>query len=180
MKMLSKSLLFSTLFTLVGSLAFASDNKPLKPTEGQISAILTTANEGEIKAAQLAEKKGVDKEVKDFAAMMIKEHEKNLEDAKALSKKNNIKPDPSSSLVADLKKASASQEAELNKQKGPEFDRTYINQQVAVHTTLLDDLNNKLIPNAQNSDLKNHLENTKSHVEAHLVRARNIQTRLTR
>ena len=152
----------------------------VKPTDAQISAALTTANEAEIKAAKAAEKKGVDKEVKEFASHMIAEHKKNLEDHKALVKKLNMKPDMSFPVVADLKKTSASQEAELKKQKGPAFDKTYIDQQDAAHTTLLADLTDKFIPNVENSEMKNFLENTKSHVEAHLTRARNIQTRLTR
>lgn len=150
------------------------------PTEAQIAGILKTANEGEIKAAKMAEKKASDKEVEDFATQMITEHNKNTADFQDLAKKHNLKTDLNSETVKGLKKTSQTNEGALKKVSGPAFDKMYMEQQIAAHQTVLAELEGKLIPNAQNSDFKNFLENTKSHVEEHLKHATNIQTKLTR
>ena len=45
-----------------------------KPTDGQIVAIVTVANKGDIAAGELAKSKTKNNDVKSFAEMMIKDH----------------------------------------------------------------------------------------------------------
>ena len=63
-------------------------------------------------------------------------------------------------------------------QSGAAFDRAYIDHEVAYHQQVLDAINNTLIPNAQNAELKALLQQTAPAIEAHLQHAKELQTPL--
>ena len=67
----------------------------------------------------------------------------------------------------------------LRGKKGKDFDREYIGAQVREHRQLLDMLDDKLIPNAKNADLKTALTQTRAKVEMHLREAEDIMRALT-
>jgi putative membrane protein len=58
---------------------------------------------------------------------------------------------------------------------GAEFDRAYIANKVTYHQTVLDAIDNTLIPNAQNAELRALLEQTRPAVAAHLQHAQELQ-----
>lgn len=146
-------------------------------TDGQIAEILQTANEAEIDAAELAKDDAKNKEVKDYAKHMISQHEVNKKDAKKIVKKADIdmeKSDWSKALKEDAK----NKKSLLKKQKDVAFDKMYIDQQVSMHQQLLNDLDQKYIPQAKNPEFKAHLQSTRTHVNEHLERAKSLQTKL--
>jgi putative membrane protein len=63
--------------------------------------------------------------------------------------------------------------------KGAQFDRTYIDQEVAIHKAVLD-LAEKAHDQAQNEDLKKLIEQAKPVIQKHLDRAEQIQKKLGR
>ena len=142
--------------------------------DGQIMSVLTSANKGEIQAGQAAEKKAMNPEVKSFAAHMVTEHTKNQKDGEALAKKLNVKPMPADK-AAMLEKDAKQKMATLNSKTGKDFDKAYIDSQVEMHTTVLNDLETNLIPVAKNEELKTFLNMTKSHVQSHLETAKKLQ-----
>src|SRR5581483_1393614 len=73
------------------------------PTDAQIAMIVVVANQVDIDAAKLAKSKSKNKDVKAFAATMIKDHEAVNKQAKALVKKLKVKPEesPTSKSLAD-------------------------------------------------------------------------------
>jgi putative membrane protein len=147
-------------------------------TDGQIAKLVATANNGEITAAKSALGHAQKKEVKDFAKMMVNEHQKNDKDLKTWGKAAKVKleeTDQSKSMKEDV----TTKVAELNKKKGADFDKAYIDLQVEMHNQVLADLNDKLIPAAKNAELKSFLETTKSHVQTHLEDAQKIQASLS-
>lgn len=162
-------------FCVLGIRAFAVAPPP---TEAQMLKIIDEANEAEIKAAKRAQSYGASAEVKKFAKHMIDEHKANLREAKSVAKKAKIRPqksDMSESLEKDVK----AKFADLKKQpKGADFDRTYIDQQIAMHDQLLKDLEQNMIPAATTPEVKQFLETTKNHVQEHLTRARSVQSTL--
>lgn len=147
------------------------------PTEGQIMGLMKEANEAEIKAAKRAEDKATNAEVKAFAVHMIEQHKMNMKDGKAVAKDQKIKTQKSAlseALEADAK----AKYKELKAQKGADFDRMYMNQQIAMHEKLLGELDQNLIPAASNPKLKEFLGTTREHVQEHLTRARSVQSSL--
>jgi predicted outer membrane protein len=61
--------------------------------------------------------------------------------------------------------------------KGAQFDRTYIDQEVAIHKAVLD-LAGKAHDQAKNEELKALIEQAKPVIQKHLDRAEEIQTKL--
>jgi putative membrane protein len=66
----------------------------------------------------------------------------------------------------------------LQSLSGAQFDSAYIAHEVEFHQTVLNALDQTLIPNAQNVQLRNLLTQVRATVDAHLTRARDIQQNL--
>lgn len=145
--------------------------------DNQILEILEVTNDAEIDAAKLAEDDAKSKEIKEFAKMMIDEHKMNNKHAKMVIKNNKIKPEETQ-MSKMIKEDSKKNRDLLKKQKDLSFDKMFIDQQVAMHTKVLEDLDTKLLPVAQNAQLRTHLQATKVHIKAHLEKAKDIQSRL--
>ena len=76
---------------LVSGATFAQQAS--KPTDPQIAHIAYTAGVIDIKAAELARKQSSNKEVRAFADDMLRDHKAVNEQALALLKKLNVKPE---------------------------------------------------------------------------------------
>ncbi len=142
-------------------------------TDAQIAQITDDANTAEIEQAKLAESKAKDPRVKKFAERMVKHHG----EAKDKQAKLNIKPDSSASarkLENDAKTTLGSLKADAE----ANFDRDYIAAQVTEHQTVLDTINNQLLPNVKSADLKSYLNEIKPTVEMHLKSAQELSHKL--
>jgi putative membrane protein len=139
---------------LLGTAAIAQG---AKLTDPQIAHIAYTAGEIDIKAANQALKKARDKEVKQFAQDMVRDHTAVNKQALALVKKLKVKPEDNDTSKALSKQASAKL-AELGKLKGAAFDKAYVENEVAYHKTVNNALETQLIPSASNPELKNLLQ----------------------
>jgi putative membrane protein len=124
-----------------------------KPTDPQIAHIAYTADEIDIKAAELALKRSRNKEVRAFAHDMVRDHKAVNAQALALVKKLNVKPEDNDTSRALLEHADATTK-QLNSLKGAAFDRAYAQNEVAYHQQVNGALQNTLIPAATNGELK--------------------------
>jgi putative membrane protein len=127
-----------------------------KPSDPQIAHIAYTAGQIDIKAAQLAGKQSKNKEVRAFAADMLRDHKAVNAQALALVKKLNVKPEDNDTSRT-LTQQAAAKEKELRKLKGAAFDRAYAQNEVAFHQQVNGALQTTLIPSAQNPELKDLL-----------------------
>ena len=66
----------------------------------------------------------------------------------------------------------------LEKLSGAEFDKAYVDNEVAYHKAVIDVIDTKLIPSASNAELKNTLVSVKPTIEAHLKHAEMVQQAL--
>jgi len=138
--------------------------------DAQIAAITDAANSSEIEQAKVAQTKSKDAAVKSFAAMMITHHG----DAKKKQAKLKLKTEESGISTAMAADAGATLNA-LKADSGKDFDKAYITAQVAGHQKVLDTINDKLLPNVKDANLKAYLEEIKPKVEQHLKQARQLQ-----
>ncbi len=165
------------LLTLVLTSAFSFAAHAQTMNDHQIAEILEEANDAEIDAAKLAKDDASRKEVKNFAKHMIDEHKKNEKETKKIVKKNDIDPEESQ-WSKTLKENAKANKDMLKKQKGAAFDKMYMEQQVSMHQQLLNDLDQKFIPNATKPEFKTHLQATREHVSKHLEKAKEVQAKL--
>ena len=134
--------------SLLGSPAFAQG--AAKPTDPQIAHIAYTAGVIDIAAAKQAMTKASHKDVKAFAADMLRDHEAVNKQALDLVKKLKVTPEDNDTSKA-LSKQAADKHAELEKLKGAEFDKAYAANEVAYHKAVNGALETLLIPNASNA-----------------------------
>ena len=147
------------------------------PNDAQIAHIVVTANNVDIQAGKVAEKKGKSADVKAFGKMMVTDHGGVNKQATALVKKLGVKPEDNPTSQS-LKKGGEENLAALKKLKGAAFDKAYIDHEVAYHQQVLDAIDKVLIPNAKNAELKALIEKVRPAIEAHLQHAQQLQSKL--
>ncbi len=121
-------------------------------SDGEIVAVIQAADHGEIDQAREAVKKAKNGRVKQFAQHMVTDHTAAESKLSALETKASIQP-KENAVTAQLKSSGAQIMGNLHASSGSDFDKAYIDAQVSEHTQVLDLLDNKLIPHAQNVDL---------------------------
>jgi len=148
------------------------------PNDAQIAHIVVTANQVDIDAGKLAESKASNSDVKQFGETMVRDHEAVNKQATDLAKKLNVKPEDNATSRS-LAQGGRDNLAHLKAlKKGGEFDRAYVDHEVAYHQAVIDALDKTLIPNAKNAELKDLLVKTRPAFVAHLDHAKMIQSKL--
>jgi len=158
------------------------DSAPPAPTAGavtdpQIAAIVVAANAVDVAAGELAVERGTDARVKEFAQRMITDHNGVNQAASDLVTRLGVTPEPNATSQQLERDGELAREA-LGRETGAAFDRAYIDNEVTYHQAVLDAIDQTLIPNAQNAELRALLEQTRPAIAAHLEHARELQTSL--
>ena len=128
------------------------------------SKFYTTLAQGgldEVELGQLAEQKASDTKIRDFGAMMVKDHSAANEQLKALAASKNV------TLPTHV---SASQEAtktKLHALTGNAFDKSYVKGQISAHEDTIK-LLNKEIASGQDADAKAFAKKVLPTVQEHL------------
>jgi putative membrane protein len=149
------------------------------PNDAQIAQIVLTADSVDVDYGNLAVKKTKNPEVKAFAETMIRDHSAVNAKATALANKLGMTPkasDTSKSLKSDGHK----EMAKLKAMHGAEFDKAYIDNEVAYHESVIGALKTVLLPNAKNAELKSLLESGLPVFESHLEHAKTLQASLNK
>jgi putative membrane protein len=147
------------------------------PNDAQIAQIVLTADSVDVDYGNLAVKKTKNAQVKAFAETMIRDHTSVNNQATALAKKLGMTPeasDTSKSLKSDGEK----EIAKLKAMHGAEFDKAYIDNEVAYHESVIGALDKVLLPNAKNAELKSLLEAGRPIFVSHLNHAKEVQASL--
>lgn len=160
-----------------GVLAQAQTSPASGPTDQQIAMIVVTADNVDIAAGKLAAKKSLNPKVKEFAELMMRDHTSVNKQATDLAKKLNLTPEQSPTSQS-MKSDGDKMLTKLRGLKGAEFDKAYIDNEVTYHETVIKALDETLIPNAKNSDLKTLLESGKPIFVSHLDHAKEVQSSL--
>jgi putative membrane protein len=140
-------------------------------------AITSAANNGEIEQAKVALKGTQNAQVKQFANLMIKEHGEAEAKGKKIAQAAKITP-TDNDISTKLKSESESTLAKLKSEKGTELDKSYMDAQVKAHREVLSTIDDKLLPNVKNAELKTHLTDVRQHVSMHLTKAQEISAGL--
>ncbi len=119
----------------------------------------------EIKAAQIALERSNSPAVKGFARMMIHDHGETTAKLKAITGTAGV------ALPTDLDERRTGMLDNLKSAQGKDFDKTYLDQQIAAHTEALT-IMKKYADKGGNPDLKTFASNTAPHVQMHLDKAK--------
>jgi len=148
-------------------------------SDAQIAAVAMAANKVDIAAARLARRRTRNAQVKKFAIDMIRDHTSANKQAAALVKKLSVTPEENDTSRA-ITRDGENNVASLKSMKGKEFDREYADHEVAYHQAVLEALDQKLIPKAQNAELKSLLQSVRAVVAQHLDHAAALANSLSK
>ncbi|MDK1493492.1 DUF4142 domain-containing protein [Sinorhizobium sp. 7-81] len=148
-----------------------------KPTDQQIAHIAYTAGVIDVEAAKQAIATSKNKTVVEFAESMVRDHESVNKQALDLVKKLNVAPEDNDTSKA-LSQAAETKREELAKLTGADFDRAYVENEIAYHKQVNGALETLLIPSAQNAELKSLLETGLKLFQGHQQHAEHVATEL--
>ena len=162
-------------FLLIGAAAAGAQSI----NDAQIASIVVTANQVDIDAGELAKKMAAGPEVKQFGETMVTDHTGVNKAAVDLATKLKVTPEDNDTSRA-LKAGGEKNLAKLKTLKGAEFDKAYVDHEVAYHTQVLEAIDRTLIPNTQNAELKALLVKVRPAFVAHLEHAKSLQAKLSK
>jgi putative membrane protein len=146
-------------------------------SDAQIAQVADAANTGEIEQGRYAAQHATSARVKKFGQHMVTAHGTIGQKVSAVLKKEGITPaasQQSTKMTSDARQTLDS----LKSRTGGDFDKAYIDAQVAAHQEVLSLFDNKLIPNAQDAQLKSALQEIRPMIADHLKEAQDIQSSL--
>ena len=152
--------------------ASKADSSSISPTVSKSDAdfAVNTANAGmtEIKAGQLAESSGTAKDVKEYGAMMVKDHTTAANKLKEIADSKHI------TLPADLSSDSQQAISALQTKTGTDFDKAFIDMMVSDHKNVIKAFEDEA-KNGSDADLRAFAENTLHTLRKHLDEAQKCQ-----
>lgn len=145
-------------------------------SDANIVFILDNANMLDSSAGQVASTKGTSADVRDFGNMMMRDHHGLRKQGQELAAKLGVTP---AAPANDDSQAKTDKTMSLvnSTAKGKDFDKAYIDNEVTYHQWLLDTATAALGA-AQNAELKAFITKAAPSVQAHLDRAKAIQSKL--
>jgi putative membrane protein len=162
-------------FALASVSALAQTSAPVAPTDAQIAAIVVAANQVDIDAGKYAKAHATTKAVKDFAQEMVVDHSAVNASATALVTKLKLTPE-SNPTSENLIAGGVKNVDNLKTLKGAPLNHAYVDNEVTYHQAVLDAMDQTLIPNAKNEELKALLVKVRPQFAAHLAHAKAMQT----
>ena len=123
----------------------------------------------EVDAGTLAQSKGNTKAVKEFGAMMVKDHSAANEKLKSIATAENV------DLPAKASMSQLASKTELEALSGDSFDKAYIKGQITAHEQTVA-LFKKEIASGTDSQAKSFAKETLPTVQSHLEKIRRIAT----
>jgi putative membrane protein len=171
---------FSAITMMIGVLGSSSSfGQNPKLTDPEIASVAVTANQIDINYAKIAKEKSKNDDVLKFAATMTTDHQSVIDQAVALCKKLGVTP-KDNDVSKNLNAGAVTTTKTLRDKTGDVFNKAYIDNEVAYHKAVIETVDNVLIPQTQNADLKALLVKVSPILKSHLEHAQMIQKMLTK
>ena len=146
-------------------------------TDPEVASVAVAANQIDIEYAGIAKKKSKNTEILNFAETMTKDHNAVIAQASDLVKKLNVTP-KDNAVSQKLNNDAEQTRKMLNAKSGTEFDKAYIDNEVAYHKAVIDAVKNLLIPETENQQLKDLLTGILPALDTHLQHAEMVQKKI--
>jgi putative membrane protein len=142
-----------------------------------IVAIFDEANTADIETGGLAKKKGSSREVREFGAMLVRDHSAVRKQGRDLAKKLGVTP--TAPTPDQGMKDHAAAMKHLRALHGAAFDHAFLQHEVAYHKAVIDAVTNTLLPAIQNADVKAMVVKVAPAFQAHMLAAENLDKKLS-
>ncbi len=147
---------------------------PSTMSDQNVVSLFDTIDANEVEGAQLARRQASSQVVRDYAERLASEHAALLTDKQVPADRLHMQPEKSS-LTSRIEAANRDMLKALAQKSGLDFDRAYIDYQIAMHHTALDIVEDTAVRDAQ---LKSELRDARLELIAHAAKARSIREQL--
>ena len=147
------------------------------PDDPTIVAIFDAANTADMETGALAEQQGSSREVRDFGAMLVRDHNAVRQQGRDLAAKLGVTPTPPKDDQSAKDHAAAM--ARLRGLKGAEFDRAFLQHEAAFHQAVISAVQSTLLPAIDNQELKALVEKVAPAFQAHMRMAQELEKKVT-
>ena len=173
----SKVMTIFTFIVLVILSVSVLAQSPPKLSDAEVASVAVVANQIDIGYAEIAKKKSKNVDILQFAETMVNDHNAVIAKAAALAKKLGVTPADnavSQQLLADAEKTKKKLSAKGRKS----FDKAYIDNEVEYHKAVIATVEDLLIPETENNELKELLQTVVPALKVHLSHAETVQKKL--
>jgi len=154
-----------------------AQNKTAKLDDPTIVAIFDAANTWDIQTGDLAAKNGSTKEIRDFGAMLARDHKNVRQQGRDLAKKLGVTPTPPKDFA--MAKDHEAAMKKLESLKGKEFDKAFLQHEVADHMAVIEAVTTTLLPALQNAEVKDLVTKVAPAFKAHEDAAQNVLNKIS-
>ena len=162
---------------LVAIAPLYAQTKAAKLDDPTIVAIFDAANTWDIQTGELAAKNGSTKEIRDFGAMLARDHKNVRQQGRDLAKKLNVTPTPPKDFA--MAKDHEAAMKKLESLKGKEFDKAFLQHEVGYHKAVIDAVTTTLLPALQNAEVKDLVTKVAPAFKAHEDAAQNLLNKVS-
>ena len=141
-----------------------------------IVAIFDAANTADVETGELAAARGHSTEVKEFGAMLARDHRMVRQQGRDLAAKLKVTPTPPANDQGAKDHAAAMKR--LRGLSGAEFDRAFLQHEAAFHAAVLEAVKTTLLPAITNAEVKGLVVKVAPAFEAHRVMAVELEKKL--
>jgi len=174
---ITTALLGITASALLAAAAFANGTPPATVLDdATIVAIFDAANTADIETGELAVKRGSTQEVRDFGAMLARDHKMVRAQGRDLAAKLGVTPTPPTDGASE--KAHADAMKKLSALHGSAFDHAFLQHEVEFHKAVIDAVQSTLLPAIKNAEVKDLVVKVAPAFQAHMIAAASLDKKL--
>ena len=180
MHTVSKAVVAVACLAMVGACASAppaTSTKSADLSDAEIAAIVVAANAVDAEMGTLAAERAVRTDVQQFGRTMTTDHRAVNQAAGELVARLKVTP-VENAVSQKLRADGTAVRAELAAKSGLAFDRAYIAHEVEYHKAVIAAVDDVLIPNATNAELKQTIVGVRPALVAHLEHAEKLLAQL--
>jgi putative membrane protein len=141
-----------------------------------IVAIFDAANTWDVETGALAAERGRSQQVRDFGAMLARDHRAVRQQGRDLARKLGVQPTPPKDFAMARDHEAALER--LRALRGAAFDQAFLAHEVAFHQAVLDAVRATLLPALRNPEVRELVTKVAPAFEAHRAAAANLQKQL--
>lgn len=156
---------------------YAQDTPYLSDPE--VASAAVAANQGDISFAKVALERSKNSDIREFANTMVKDHSSVIKQAVALVTKLGVTP-KGNAVTKSLDDQAKSTVKKLKSVSQKDFDKTYIDNEVAYHKAVISAVKDVLVPDSSNKELKDLLQGVVPILETHLKHAESVQQKISK
>lgn len=149
-----------------------------KLSDAEVASVAVVANQIDVNYGEIAKARSKSSDILKFAETMISDHKAVINQAAALVKKLGVTPKDnavSQKLLADAKTTTKT----LRSASVRSFNKVYIDNEVAYHKAVIAAVEGLLIPETDNKELKDLLQNVLPALKTHLSHAIMVQNKIS-